>query len=117
VMSRAAIFQDAPGWRRNWTFTSSSQEVTDIVRHWSGAEIGSFFHNVISRRASPVCCTRVPERCESVYGGELPMPRNTDFFGPAFRGEGVVRCDDLTRSLARQKFAVLWHAEGAPDHP
>src|SRR4030095_12351836 len=25
------------------------------------------------------------------------MPRNTDLFGPTFRGEGVVRIDDVTR--------------------
>jgi light-regulated signal transduction histidine kinase (bacteriophytochrome) len=27
----------------------------------------------------------------------FPMPRNTDVFGPTFRGEGVVRCDDVTQ--------------------
>jgi signal transduction histidine kinase/CheY-like chemotaxis protein len=27
----------------------------------------------------------------------FPMPRNTDVFGPTFRGEGVVRSDDITK--------------------
>ena len=28
---------------------------------------------------------------------KFPMPRNTHVFGPTFRGEGVVRSDDITK--------------------
>src|SRR6185369_13032818 len=28
---------------------------------------------------------------------DFPMPRNTDLFGPTFRGEAVVRIDDVTQ--------------------
>src|SRR5678810_1407289 len=74
----------------------SVQEVTDIATALVGAEIGSFFHNVINQKGeSYMLYTGSGASRETLAGS--PMPCNTGFFWPAFRGEGVVRCDDVTQ--------------------
>jgi len=72
------------------------QEVTDIATALVGAEIGSFFHNVINEEGKSSIVHTDSGALREAFTG-LPMPRNTGFFGPTFRGEGVVRCDDLTQ--------------------
>jgi PAS domain S-box-containing protein len=71
------------------------QIITDAGVEITGAEFGAFFYNVV--RASGESYTLytlsgVPrEKFE-----KFPMPRNTAVFGPTFRGEGIVRSDDIT---------------------
>jgi PAS domain S-box-containing protein len=72
------------------------QEVTDIATTLVGAEFGSFFHNVIDENGdSYMLYTRSGMPREAFAG--FPMSRDTAVFTPAFRGEGVVRCDDVTQ--------------------
>jgi PAS domain S-box-containing protein len=70
------------------------QEVTDIATTLVGAEFGSFFHNVIDEKGdSHMLYGRSGVPRETFAG--FPMPG--DPFAPALRGEGVVRCDDVTQ--------------------
>ena len=65
-----------------------------------------------ARPASRTCSTRsrAHRRKRST---NFPHPRATAIFGPTFRGEGVVRLDDVTQGPAlRTERAVLRHAAG-----
>jgi PAS domain S-box-containing protein len=72
------------------------QEVTDIATALVGAEIGSFFHNVINEKGESYMLYTGSGAAREAFAG-FTMPSNTAFFGPTFRGEGVVRCDDVTQ--------------------
>jgi PAS domain S-box-containing protein len=70
------------------------QFVTDAATEISGAEFGSFFYNLQDERGESYTLytlSGVPLEAFSRF----PMPRNTDLFGPTFRGEGIVRIDDV----------------------
>src|SRR4029079_15497848 len=71
------------------------QRLTDATTSLTGAQFGAFFYNV----------TDPPGEASTLYTisgvprdrfAQFPMPRNTQVFGPTFRGEGVVRLDDVT---------------------
>jgi PAS domain S-box-containing protein len=100
------------------------QHVTDAATELIGAQFGSFFYNVVEETA--VDDTAVEETAlDDTAAGEntgvaddtpagesyllyalsgapreafdgFPMPRNTALFEPTFRGEGVIRLDDVT---------------------
>ena len=72
------------------------QAVTDIATELVGAEFGSFFHNVINDKGESYMLYTLSGVPRSAFEG-FPMPRNTAVFGPTFRGEGIVRSDDITR--------------------
>ena len=72
------------------------QAVTDVATELAGAQFGSFFYNVLDERGESYMLytlSGVPREAFATF----PMPRNTAVFGPTFRGEGVVRLDDVTR--------------------
>jgi len=70
------------------------QAVTDAATNLIGARFGSFFYNVLNEDgASYMLYTLVGVPGEAF--AHLPMARATDLFGPTFRGEGVVRIDDV----------------------
>src|SRR6185312_7873594 len=72
------------------------QAVTDAATTIIGAQFGAFFYNVLDAEgASYMLYTLSGVPRESF--DNFPMPRATDVFGPTFRGEGVVRLDDVTR--------------------
>jgi PAS domain S-box-containing protein len=72
------------------------QEVCDIATTLVGAEFGSFFHNVVDEKGdSYMLYTRSGVPRETFAG--FPVPGDTAAFAPEFRGEGVVRCDDVTQ--------------------
>jgi len=71
------------------------QKVTDAATELSGAGFGAFFYNVVEdgREAYTLyAISGVPREAFSKF----PMPRNTAVFGPTFRGEGIIRSDDIT---------------------
>ncbi len=70
------------------------QSVTDIATKLTGADFGSFFHNVIDRNGESYMLYTLSGASREAFKG-FPMPRNTEVFGPTFRGEGVVRSDDI----------------------
>ncbi|HZS04313.1 MAG TPA: PAS domain S-box protein [Blastocatellia bacterium] len=70
------------------------QSLTDAATEITGARFGSFFYNVLDERGASYmlyALSGVPRE----HFAHFPMPRATDLFGPTFRGEGVVRIDDV----------------------
>ncbi|WP_407159287.1 ATP-binding protein [Bradyrhizobium sp. STM 3557] len=72
------------------------QIVTDAGVELSGAEFGAFFYNVLNEQGESYMLytlSGVPMEAFSKF----PMPRNTAVFAPTFKGEGIVRSDDITK--------------------
>jgi PAS domain S-box-containing protein len=70
------------------------QATTDAGVALTGAQFGAFFHNVINEQGESFMLYTLsgasPEAFES-FG----MPHNTAVFDPTFRGDGVVRSEDI----------------------
>jgi PAS domain S-box-containing protein len=72
------------------------QAVTDAATQLCAAEFGAFFYNVARPDGESYMLytlSGVPRE----HFERFPMPRNTKVFGPTFRGEGIVRVDDIRR--------------------
>jgi signal transduction histidine kinase/DNA-binding response OmpR family regulator len=74
------------------------QLVTDEATLLTGAQFGAFFYNVVDPSRGGEAYTLytlagVPREKFAAF----PHPRSTPVFGPTFRGEGVVRSDDITK--------------------
>jgi PAS domain S-box-containing protein len=72
------------------------QTVTDAATELSGAQFGAFFYNVLKEDGEAYtlyCISGVPREMFSKF----PMPRNTRIFEPTFKGERIVRLDDVTQ--------------------
>jgi PAS domain S-box-containing protein len=68
------------------------QLVTDAATQVTGAAFGAFFYNDMKDQSYRLySLSGVPREAFASF----PMPRNTDVFGPTFRGEGVVRSEDI----------------------
>ncbi len=72
------------------------QSITDVATEMTGAEFGAFFHNVVNERGESYLLYSLSGVPREAFDG-FPMPRNTAVFGPTFRGEGVMRSDDITQ--------------------
>ena len=71
------------------------QQVTDTATELVGAEFGSFFYNVTDSIGESYMLYTLSGAPREAFEG-FPMPRNTAVFEPTFRGEGIVRLDDVT---------------------
>lgn len=72
------------------------QSTTDIATRATGAQFGAFFYNVRSEKGESYSLYTLSGVPREAFSG-FPMPRNTAIFAPTFRGEGVVRSDDIRR--------------------
>jgi signal transduction histidine kinase/DNA-binding response OmpR family regulator len=72
------------------------QLVTDACVELTGARFGAYFYNLVNESGESYTLYTLSGAQRSDFAG-FPMPRNTEIFGPTFRGEGVVRSDDITR--------------------
>jgi PAS domain S-box-containing protein len=70
------------------------QEVTDAATELVGARFGAFFYNVIDDGGESYMLYALSGAPREAFA-QFPMPRNTDLFGPTFRGEGTIRIDDV----------------------
>ena len=70
------------------------QAVTDAATELTGARFGSFFYNVLNEEGASYMLYTLAGVPRETFE-HFPMPRATDLFGPTFRGEGVVRIDDV----------------------
>ena len=70
------------------------QDVTDAGVELAGARFGAFFYNVLDDAGESYQLYTVSGIDRSAFE-RFPNPRNTDVFRPTFRGEGVVRADDI----------------------
>jgi PAS domain S-box-containing protein len=73
-----------------------AQKVTDIATQLVRAEFGALFHNLINDAGESYTLYTLSGAPREAFAG-FPLPRNTAVFGPTFRGEGIVRSDDITR--------------------
>jgi PAS domain S-box-containing protein len=72
------------------------QAVTDAATELTGARFGSFFYNVLNEEGESYMLYTLSGVPHEAFA-HFPMPRNTDLFGPTFRGEGTVRIDDVKK--------------------
>ncbi|HKG13914.1 MAG TPA: PAS domain S-box protein [Pyrinomonadaceae bacterium] len=70
------------------------QAVTDAATELTDARFGSFFYNVLDERGASYMLYTLSGVPAAAFE-HFPMPRATDLFGPTFRGEGVIRIDDV----------------------
>jgi signal transduction histidine kinase/DNA-binding response OmpR family regulator len=74
--------------------TSLVQKVTDSARELTHAQFAAFFYNTTDQRGESYVLytlSGAPREAFEKFG----MPRATHLFGPTFRGEGVIRIDDV----------------------
>jgi serine phosphatase RsbU (regulator of sigma subunit) len=71
------------------------QLVTEESTALAGAEFGAFFYNVLDDRGESYTLYTIAGAPREAFE-RFPMPRNTKVFDPTFKGEGVVRSDDIT---------------------
>ena len=72
------------------------QMVTDAATQLTGAEFGAFFYNVVNDSLESYWLYTLSGVPRAAFE-KFPMPRNTEVFGPTFRGEGIVRSDDIRK--------------------
>ena len=72
------------------------QAVTDAGRECTGAAFGAFFYNTTNERGESYTLYTLSGLPREAFS-RLPMPRNTEVFGPTFEGKGVVRVGDITQ--------------------
>jgi PAS domain S-box-containing protein len=72
------------------------QTLTDEATKLTGAHFGSFFYNVTGEQGESFMLYTIAGVPRELFAG-FPMPRNTPIFDPTFRGEGIVRIDDVTK--------------------
>jgi PAS domain S-box-containing protein len=72
------------------------QTVTDAGLQLSGAKFGAFFYNVTNEAGESLLLYTLSGAERSDFDA-FGHPRATEVFGPTFRGEGVVRSDDITK--------------------
>ena len=70
------------------------QAVTDAAREISGAEFGAFFYNVTSEGQESYSLYTLSGAPREAFS-RFAMPRATGVFGPTYRGERIVRSDDI----------------------
>lgn len=71
------------------------QSVTDAGTQLSGARFGAFFYNVTDQAGESLLLytlSGAPREAFEKFG----LPRNTPIFETTFRGQGVLRSDDIT---------------------
>lgn len=73
-----------------------AQKVTDLATQLIGAQFGALFHNVLNEHGESYTLYTLSGVPREAFAN-FPMPRNTEVFGPTFRGERVVRSPDITR--------------------
>jgi PAS domain S-box-containing protein len=88
------------------------QVVTDAATRLSGAAFGAFFYNVINEKGESYTLYTLSGAPREAFA-KFPMPRNTEVFGPTFRGEGIVRSDDIRKDPRFGKNAPYYgHPKG-----
>jgi PAS domain S-box-containing protein len=72
------------------------QAVTDAATEISDARFGSFFYNVQNQKGESYMLYALSGVPSEAFA-HFPMPRNTEIFGPTFRGEGTVLLEDVRK--------------------
>lgn len=72
------------------------QMATDEATALTNAEFGAFFYNVLNEQGEAYTLYTLSGVPREAFA-KFPMPRNTEVFAPTFRGEAIVRLDDVTK--------------------
>ena len=72
------------------------QTVTDAGTRLTRAQFGAFFYNVLDEHGGSYTLYTLSGAPREAFS-KFEMPRATELFGPTFRGEGIIRCDDVTQ--------------------
>ncbi len=72
------------------------QTITDAGTRVTRAQFGAFFYNVLDEKGGAYMLYALSGVPRSAFD-KFPMPRATAMFGPTFRGEGVIRLDDVRK--------------------
>ncbi|MDB4968847.1 MAG: two-component hybrid sensor and regulator, partial [Myxococcales bacterium] len=72
------------------------QTLTDEATALCRAAFGAYFYNVVDESGESYMLYALAGIPREAFAN-FPLPRNTAVFGPTFRGEGVVRSDDITK--------------------
>lgn len=70
------------------------QLITDAGTRITRAQFGAFFYNRVNADGEAYMLYALSGVSREVFE-KFPMPRATEMFGPTFRGEGVIRLDDV----------------------
>ena len=73
------------------------QKVTDAATELTHAEFGAFFYNVRDHETGDAYMLYALSGAPREAFANFPHPRATKVFAPTFRGEGIVRLDDVTQ--------------------
>jgi PAS domain S-box-containing protein len=73
---------------------STVQKATDAATRLTGAQFGAFFYNGVNERQESYVLYTLSGASREAFE-EFGLPRNTQIFAPTFKGEGVVRLDDV----------------------
>jgi PAS domain S-box-containing protein len=87
------------------------QAVVDAGVELAGAEFGAFFYNVVDRHGESYMLYAL-SGVERAAFENYPMPRSTELFGPTFRGQQVIRLDDV---LADPRYGQNAPHRGMPE--
>ena len=71
--------------------------VTDGATDVTGAEFGAFFYNETDPTSGESYLLYTLSGAPKEAFEKFPHPRATAIFGPTFRGEGIIRLDDVTK--------------------
>lgn len=71
-------------------------EITEVATHLARAQFGAFFYNVLNEHGESYLLYTLAG-VDRKHFEHFPMPRATALFGPTFRGEGVIRLEDVTK--------------------
>ena len=72
------------------------QAVTDAATELSGARFGAFFYNTTDGTGDAFMLYTLSGARRDEFE-KFGQPRATALFGPTFRGEGTIRCDDVLK--------------------
>lgn len=70
--------------------------ITDAGTRITRAQFGAFFYNMTDERGESLMLYTLSGVPRAAFE-KFPMPRATQLFGPTFRGEGVIRADDIRK--------------------
>ena len=80
------------------------QIVTDAATNLSGAQFGAFFYNTVDEQGEAFTLYALSGAPRAAFE-HFPSPRATQIFGPTFRGEKIIRSDDILQHPSYGKSA------------
>jgi signal transduction histidine kinase/DNA-binding response OmpR family regulator len=70
------------------------QSFTEEATRLAGAQFGAFFYNVTDAQGESYTLHTISGVSRATFE-QFPLPRNTALFAPTFRGERIIRLDDV----------------------